>query len=112
MAISIKDVQAGKFFVCGTRVREIAGEAAEEDIVYYTYLLQTGDPLYETPDTCSRRQIVRIAEREATPMEIARMKTKEARNSEESERFRIVRAILARISDERLMEEVKRRGLL
>lgn len=84
MAISIKDVQVGKFFICGQRVREIAQEAAEEDnIIYYTYLLKTGNPLYETSDTCSKHQICRIADREATSHEIARMKTQEARNTEQ-----------------------------
>lgn len=89
MAISITDVQVGKFFVCAHLVREIVQEEAGENILYYTYLLKTGDPLYETSDKCSKRQIAHWAEREATPQEISLMKTHETRSLEANQKINL-----------------------
>lgn len=72
MSISIKDVQVGKFFVCGYKVREVIGENGDE-VDYYSYLLDTGEPLCETTGRCSKRHITRIAQRQATLEEISRM---------------------------------------
>lgn len=110
MPISIKDVQVGKFFVCGYMVREIAREE-EENVIYYTYLLNTGEPMYEISSLCSKRQITRVAQREATLEEIKGMKTLEARRSEEHWGFQRVKEILPMIPDEELIKEIKRRGL-
>lgn len=110
MAISIKDVKAGKFFVCDYMVREIIREKGDY-VVYYTYLLNTGEPMYETSDGCSKRQITRKASREATPEEIARMQTLAARGSEEFFAIQTIKTLLPEIPDEMLIKEVKRRGL-
>ncbi len=110
MTVSIKDVQVGKFFVCDYTVREIVREKGD-DVVYYTYLLETGEPLHETSSGCSKRQITRKADREATPIEIRRMRTDEARKIETSYGIGFVKEILSRIPDEALIEEIKRRGL-
>jgi hypothetical protein len=110
MSISIKDVQVGKFFVCGYMVREIAREEGE-NVIYYTYLLDTGEPMYETSDLCSKRQITRVAQREATLEEISRMQKRKARDSESYHGRKMAMEILEQIPDAWLVEEVKRRGL-
>lgn len=111
MAISIKDVQVGRFFVNEYMVREISREGNGDNIFYYSYLLETGEPAHETSDMCSKRQITRWAIREATPIEISRMQTKEARRQETNSGMKMMYEILYRIPDEVLIEEIKRRGL-
>lgn len=111
MPVSILDVKVGKFFVCGYRVREVFREDTEGNVVYYSYLLETGAALYESPDMCSKSHLSRVADREATPAEIARMKTEEARSSDEFQSIGVARELLSRMPDDWLIEEVKRRGL-
>lgn len=110
MAISIKDIHVGKFFVNDYMVREVVREKGD-DIAYYAYLLDTGEPLHETSSGCSKRQITRWASREATSIEVRRMKTAEARELETQWGMRKVKEMLAKIPDEALIQEVKRRGL-
>lgn len=96
MTISPTDVQVGKFFVNSNFAREIVEEKAGEKIVYYTYILKNGAPLYDTSDIVSKSQIAHMAQREATPQEISIMKTNEARSLEEHQKSSITRQSLAR----------------
>ncbi|MBC7877917.1 MAG: hypothetical protein H7Y59_12180 [Anaerolineales bacterium] len=96
MTISPTDVQVGKFFVNSNFAREIVEERAGEKIVYYTYLLKNGAPLYKTSDIVSKSQIAHTAQREATLQEISLMKTHEARSLDEQQKNSITRQSLAR----------------
>lgn len=110
MSISIRDVQPNRFFVRSYAVREIIADLGEE-VKYRTYLLETGEPISSLPALCSKRQIFRWAEREATNEEISRMQILLATQNEQGKIQEISDAVIASIPDELLLEEVRRRGL-
>jgi hypothetical protein len=110
MGISIKDVQVGKFFVHSYAVREIA-RIKGDDVVYYTYLLDTGESTHSTSSMCSKREITRWSDRLATSEEVARMKITDARKSEEAYAVDVGKRVLQGVPDDWLIEEIKRRGL-
>ncbi len=69
------DVTPGKFFVSRTEifVREIVEEVNADDIHWRDWALETGEPIAERLQLCSKRAIAAWAGREATEEEIARL---------------------------------------
>lgn len=70
--ISIEDVKPGKYFVSKKEifVREIVENCENDNIYWRDWSLDTGEPIVETLQMCSKRAIVNWAGREATDQEI------------------------------------------
>ena len=109
--ISIDRVRTGNFFVNDKKhlVREITGERLDGNVYWRSYDLDdgraTGDSLI-----CSVGHILRWANREATPEEVARMQRDDAREKEIAHIKAFAARILAGVPTEMLVDELRERG--
>jgi hypothetical protein len=115
-----ESVKIGGFYVNEKKglVREVADQDYRGEVFWRSYQLSNGRP---TGDSliCSRVTLARWADREATKEEIGRMRRKEALMKEKKSSIEMLDsifgemadAVIKTIPDERLLEEVRRRGL-
>jgi len=107
------EIKAGRFYVdkkYSSYVRQIAEEYDDGDVRWRVYNLKTGEP-YNDSGRCSKNAIVNWAEREATPAEIAKLDIDQALINEVTRALEGMKRILSLVTDEMLLDEVKRRGL-
>jgi hypothetical protein len=110
MMVDIGRVYVGKFFVSEKKglVREITAETADGMVHWRSYALldgrSTGDSLM-----CSKHQIRRWAEREATEEEKATLE-RHALPIKELVAAAMINDVLANTPDEQLIDEICRRG--
>ncbi len=104
-------VRVGGFYVNESKhlVREITHEDENGNVHWRSYELDdgraTGDFLM-----CSPYQILRWADREATPEEVARMERSDALLKEAARLMDWAEGVLRNVPDEQLFAEVRRRG--
>jgi len=91
-------------------LREVVGETRIGGIHWRSYYLGSGTPTGDSA-ACSQTQMLKWADREATPEEVAKLdRTITAR--EQDFLSNVLSTALACASDEQLLAEVRRRGLL
>lgn len=109
--VSIDRVTVGSFWVNEKKglVREITDRRLDGNVQWRSYFLEDGRP---TGDSlmCSISQIFTWSDREATAEESARMQREAGKLLEFARAQRLIDAVLSSISDEQLLDEVRRRG--
>ncbi len=108
--MQVSDIRAGKFYVWkNSTVRQVVGSTASK-VYWRDFSLVDGRPFGS--GTCSIGHFAQNIARAALGEEIARLQLDEA-DAKETERMQaLVYAGLRAASDEMLLEEVQRRGLL
>ncbi|HWE35036.1 MAG TPA: hypothetical protein VG406_00575 [Isosphaeraceae bacterium] len=105
------EVRVGGFYVNEGMglVREVTHEDEDGKFHWRSYVLADGSP---TGDMlrCDPYTLMQWADREATPAEVARMRRDEAQAGEVAETMELALLVLRTVSNERLFEEVRRRG--
>ena len=109
MKISVDDIKIGKFFVKSWMAREIVQDLGD-DIGYFSYILESGEPRDDIKEICSKRHMTQWAEREATADEVLRMNKDEARTREKAFLSSIIAAALRDSSAELLLNEIHNRS--
>jgi hypothetical protein len=105
------EVRVGGFYVNESKglVREITHEQGDGNVHWRSYDLPSGRP---TGDSlmCSPARIVQWADREATPVEAARMERLDAALRERARLTDLIEVVLKNLPDDQLFAEVERRG--
>jgi hypothetical protein len=109
--LNATQIKVGGFYVSEKKglVREVWKEE-NGDVHWRSYEFGSGEATGDNL-VCSKNTLVQWADREATLEELARMKRTHADIKDMARTMELVEMMLHNISDERLLAEVRRRGL-